>query len=247
MTRTPVRPQLPEHVDEQLDAFVAVAREHLADDLRAVVLFGSAAEGRMRPTSDVNVILVLERFDAQKVDAIRDALRVAHAAIRLSPMFLLASEIDAAAEAFAVKFTDIRNRHVVLYGSDPFSAVDVSRDAALRRVRQVLLNLVLRLRHAYALRSLREEQLAMLVADTAGPLRAAAETVLELEGTQAASPKVALETVVREMGGARETEALAKLSKAREERMLAPGDAAEVLFALIDIAVALRSRAERLE
>jgi len=33
------------------------------DSLRSVILYGSGAEGRFRPTSDVNLLIVLSRFD----------------------------------------------------------------------------------------------------------------------------------------------------------------------------------------
>ena len=82
-------------------------------------------------------------------------------------MILLESEIPAAAEAFAEKFSDILRRRRVLHGSDPFAGVSISREAAIGRLRQVCLNMVLRLREQYALRSLREEQAARAVADAA--------------------------------------------------------------------------------
>ena len=56
--------QVPENVRRVLGDFLRAAREAFGDDdLLSVVLYGSAAEGRMRATSDVNVVLVLARFD----------------------------------------------------------------------------------------------------------------------------------------------------------------------------------------
>src|SRR5205814_1302423 len=98
---------LPGNVSRALEAFVEAAKSAFGPDLGAVVLYGSAAEGRLRSTSDVNVICALERFDGAKAAALREAMRLAHAAVRLEAMFLLKSEIPAAAEAFADKFADI--------------------------------------------------------------------------------------------------------------------------------------------
>lgn len=61
----------------------------------------------MRATSDVNLIAVLTAFDSARIDALREPLRLAHATVRLDVMFLLESEIAAASESFAVKFSDI--------------------------------------------------------------------------------------------------------------------------------------------
>ena len=151
---------LPPEVSRVLDDFVTAARDVLADDLASIVLFGSAAEGALAATSDVNVVVVLHRFQRERVDALREPLRVAQAAIRLSPMFLLRDEIAVAAAAFAQKFADIGRRRRVLHGDDPFATMQVPRAALIARLDQVLLNLTLRLRAAYVERSLREEQLA---------------------------------------------------------------------------------------
>ncbi len=57
-----------------LDAVVDAARRAFGDDLRSIVLFGSAAEGRLRATSDVNLMLVLRRFLAD-MESLRLAAR----------------------------------------------------------------------------------------------------------------------------------------------------------------------------
>jgi predicted nucleotidyltransferase len=79
-----VSAQLPEAVRTTLNEFAAAAQEAFAEDLLSVVLFGSAAEGRLRATSDVNVVLVLRHVDPKKLEAIGETYRFAHAAIRLS-------------------------------------------------------------------------------------------------------------------------------------------------------------------
>lgn len=237
---------LPASVDRMLADLVTAAREAFGADLKSVVLFGSAAEGRLRATSDVNLILVLRAFEGAAADKLREPLRVARAAVRVIPMFLLEEEIPAAAEAFAAKFTDIRHRRRVLFGDDPFASLSIPRPAVIARLKQVLLNTVLRLRAFYAERSLREEQLAPVVADVAGPLRASAATLLELEGKKAPAPKEALETVVASMPGEALKDALARLSEAREKRALPPGTAGATLFGLIEIARAMRARVNAL-
>lgn len=237
---------LPLPVAQALGDFVTASREAFGEGLRAVVLYGSAAEGRLRATSDVNVILVLSTFRREDVDRLRAALQAAHAAVRLAPMFLIESEIDPAADAFAAKFTDILRRRRILYGEDPFARLTVPRPAAVARLKQSLLNLALRLRAAYALRSLREEQLALVVADAAGPLRANAATLLDLGGVRAPSAREALRTVAASFGEEDLRRAMDRLSEARETRALPPGEAAPTLFALIGLAERMRARAERL-
>ncbi len=229
-----------------LDAFVEAARTAFGADLVSVVLFGSGAEDRLRPTSDLNVIVVLARFDVAKADVLREQARFANAAVRLMPMFVLASELPAAAEAFAVKFADISRRHRLLHGSDPFADLEISREAGIRRLRQVLLNLVLRMRQRYVLTSLRHEQMVMALADFAGPLRAAAAALLELSDGRALPPREALQHWVRELGREDAETVLSRVSAAREFGSLPAGEAASTFLALIEITAALERRAQEL-
>jgi predicted nucleotidyltransferase len=237
---------LPDPVHRALAAFVASAETALGADLHSIVLYGSAAEGRLRKTSDVNVIVVLSAFDAQKVDRLREPLRTAHAAIDLEAMFLLQSEIAAAVEAFAVKFADILHRRRMLYGPDPFVDIAPSREAEIARLKQVLLNFILRMRQSYLLRSLRDEQAAALVAHMAGPLRTCAEALLELQGNRAGSPKEALESFAAALPGNGWDEVLKSISQARETGTLPPNVAPRTALRVIDLAVEMYRRVEEL-
>ena len=107
---------LPDDIHAVLSPLVAAAKEAFGADLVSLVLFGSAAEGRLRATSNVNLLFVLERFDQSKADSFREPLRAGHAALKLSTMFVLQSELHASFEVFAVKFEDIAKRHRLLSG-----------------------------------------------------------------------------------------------------------------------------------
>jgi hypothetical protein len=227
---------LPEPVRAGLAAFAAAAQQTLGDDLVALVLFGSAAEARLRPTSDVNLVVVLSRYDPDRVAALGGAYRLTQAAIRLSAMFILESEIGAAADAFAVKFGDIAARHVTLYGRDVFNGLAVPRAASLYRVRQVLMNLLLRLRERYVAESLSPERLALAAADAVGPLRASAATLVSLRNGASLSPREALRLLAAEAG---KSEALASITEARETGSAPESGGAAALLAAIDLAATL--------
>jgi predicted nucleotidyltransferase len=237
--------QLPEEVQRVVDVLLSSARDAFGDALRSVVLYGSGAEGRLRATSDVNLLFVLTRFDAS-ADGFREPYRFAQAAANVAAMFVLDSELEEAGQAFAQKFADIARRHVVLYGDDVVSRLAIPREALVRRLRQVLLNLTIRLREAYVERSLREEQCAITVADATGPLRTSAVSIVELEGGQPMPPKEALQKIVEELGRPDLVDLLPKLSEARERRVLPAGEAAAVLFRTLELARALYERAARL-
>jgi predicted nucleotidyltransferase len=64
-------PDLPAQVARVLTDFVSAAQTAFANELRGVVLFGSAAEGRLRATSDVNLLIILSNFDEARAGELR--------------------------------------------------------------------------------------------------------------------------------------------------------------------------------
>ena len=239
-------PQLPPPFSEVLNSFLQSAKDAFGSDLLSVVLFGSAAEGKLRVTSDLNLILVLASFNQAKADLLRQPLRVAQAAIQLHPMFLLKTEIPHAARSFAPKFADIRRRRAILFGDDPFATLIIPRDAEVLQLRQQLLNLILRLRAAYVARSLREEQLSRLIAGALGPLRAYAAVLLDLEGRPAASSSQALQSLGAELAIPDWPQLSTRLAATQETHVSAPGEAPRLFFPLLDLACRMQSRAEAL-
>ena len=142
-------------------------------------------------------------------------------------MFILETEVALAAEAFAVKFADIETRHEVLFGKDYFTDLEIPLDALKFRVRQVLANQILRLRESYVLNSAQDEQLSRIIAGVAGPLRAAAVTLLKLQGRSAPSPKEALQMHRARSSGHGMGPVLLAITKAREGVSLVLGRGAE--------------------
>jgi len=237
---------LPPAIARVIDDVVQHAAETLGDTLRSVILFGSAAENRVRATSDVNLLVVLTRFDPARAAALGAVLQRARAAARMTVMWLTESEVAPASESFAVKFADIVRRHRVLYGDDPLAGVTIPRAAAVTRVRQVFLNLLLRLRASYAIDHALEERLTMTIADVVGPLRAGAAELLELEGKPAANARAAFEQVAAQWSAPRAAAVLATVRRARETRRLESGRAAAILSDIIDLAGYLHRRAAAL-
>lgn len=237
---------LPETVARSLSSFIERALALFGPELRSIVLYGSAAEGKLRPASDVNLLLILTSFDVAKAASIRESFSAAHAAIRLTAMFLLESEVEQAMESFGQKFSDIVRRHRVLHGPNPFAGIGVPRAAVLMRTRQVLLNLILRMREAYVERGSTPERISQLIAEWAGPLRSCAATLLELERKPPAPPKDALLNFVAALAEPGWDKVLENISEARERHFLTASDADATLIRMIDLAALLRARVDSL-
>jgi predicted nucleotidyltransferase len=233
---------LPEAARSALATFLEEARAAFGPDLRSAVLYGSAAEGRLRASSDINLLLVLDRLEPAAAERLAAPYRAARARARIEAMFLRADELPAAAEAFASKFADMRRRHRVLFGTDPLAALVIPRAAEALRLRQELLNLVLRGRSSLVLDADRDDALARVLAELAGPLRAAAGTLREIEGAPPIGARESLEAeAARE--GPEFAAAVAILPAVRAGSLPPAGTAGPSLAALLALAERLRARA----
>ena len=65
---------LPAPVAAVLSGFLAKTREALSADLVSAVLFGSAVDGTLGSTSDINLLLVLRAFSPDRIELMRDAI-----------------------------------------------------------------------------------------------------------------------------------------------------------------------------
>jgi predicted nucleotidyltransferase len=238
--------ELPSNVETVLKDFLEAARKAFAERLHSIVLFGSAAENKLRATSDVNILVVLTEFNQKDITDMAPAIRIARAAIRLEVMYLLTNEVAGAVECFAQKFGDIIRRHRVLAGVDPFEGLSPTRHAEIYRLRQVIFNLQLRMRQAFAERAGQEDRIGMLIAEISGPLRTCAASLARLENQGNYTPKEALEKLVNSFGRADASRAVLELSELRERRAT-QADLAATLFLLLEVVDRIRNRAWRLE
>lgn len=235
---------LPANVVTLLSEFLKASQTACSSDLVSVVLYGSGAEGKMGPGSDVNLLLVLKSFTSEAAVKIRDPFLAAEAAIRLRVMFVREDELGQVAELFGQKFSDIRRRHRILFGKDVIAGLTIPRPAAIFRLKQILMNLTLRLRESCVARNGRPEQVARVLAETLGPLRAASATLLELEGAKAQDATAALQAMAASFGPAG-VAAVEQLLAAHARRDL-PADSQDALFQIAELTGWLSERAGRL-
>ena len=167
------------------------AFHHLIDDLRSthgdnlasVVLYGSAATGEYAELhSDYNILIALHRItpeDLRLAQApVREWRRLGHPL----PVYFTFAEVSEAADVFPIEFHEMERARVVLYGRDPFEAVQIS-DANLRHQTEYeLRSKLLQLRRLYIPASVSAERLCALMSDSLTSFAALFAPVLILMG-----------------------------------------------------------------
>jgi Nucleotidyltransferase domain len=96
------------------------------DNLKALVLFGSAARGEYHEKhSDLNVLCVLERAGADDVEALHEAAAWWEQKKFPAPQLFTLDELRASADIFAIELLDMKTHHKMIYGEDFFEELSV--------------------------------------------------------------------------------------------------------------------------
>lgn len=100
-----------------LDALVSQLRAAFGPELRAVVLYGSAAAGEHLPKkSDYNVLVLVDSLEANRLQAASAAVKAWSDDGNSAPLTLTMDEWHGSADIFPMEYADVRERHRVLFG-----------------------------------------------------------------------------------------------------------------------------------
>jgi predicted nucleotidyltransferase len=142
---------LPANVRRRLEELVESLRDALGDDLDAIIAHGSVVRGEyVEGHSDIDLLLVLRRDDREKLEAIGPALKLASYSARVEAILFASAEIPKAADVFPLLFGDVREKHALLHGRDPFASLIIPDAHVIIRIEQELRDARIRLRRLVA-------------------------------------------------------------------------------------------------
>jgi predicted nucleotidyltransferase len=137
-------------VEPDLNQLVAKLKEAAGNNLKSVVLYGSAVTGEFHSKhSDLNILCLLDRVDAVSLERLNPVstlwVRKGHPA----PLVFTLEELRRSADVFAIELVDIKGSHRVLFGEDVFTALEVPMNLHHLQVERELRNNLVRLRQHY--------------------------------------------------------------------------------------------------
>jgi predicted nucleotidyltransferase len=217
---------LPSGVRDRLTEFTKNLESTLGKNLVGILVHGSVVRGEYRPgESDVDVIVIVDRADFADLEAIGNAMQLARYSARIEAMILVESEIAGASDAFPLLYDEIKQRHVLLSGRDPFAAVEVHDTHRRLRIEQELREAQIRMRRAVTDAFGAREAIAGAVVRKIKQVRAPLHALLSLKGIACAPD---LPSVIAKVGETYGVD-VAPLRAARE----APDAAHATLVALL--------------
>lgn len=136
-------------IDPKLDEFVQRLKAAAADNLKAVILYGSAATEEFHAKhSDLNILCVVNHTDAARLEALHSAVEWWIRRGQRPPLVFTLDELRRSADIFTIELMDMKSRHRILYGENVLTEISVPLHNHSIQVERELRTDWLRLRQA---------------------------------------------------------------------------------------------------
>ena len=115
-------------MEENLAKFVRRLKETLGNNLKAVVLYGSALTGEfLTKHSDLNILCIVEHSGYAELEGLRHAVHwwTRQGRGHPAPLVFTFDELQRSADVFAIELVDIKLHHRMLFGEDFFEQFEV--------------------------------------------------------------------------------------------------------------------------
>jgi predicted nucleotidyltransferase len=135
--------------DHKLEELVQKLKAAAADNLKSVILYGSAATEEFHTKhSDVNILCLVDQADAAHLEALHGPVEWWIRRGQRPPLVFTTEELRRSADIFTIELLDMKTRHRILYGENVLAEIPVPLHYHALQVERELRTDWLRLRQA---------------------------------------------------------------------------------------------------
>jgi hypothetical protein len=136
-------------IDHKLDELVQKLKAAAADNLRSVILYGSAATEEFHSKhSDLNILCLVGLANAAHLEALHGPVEWWTRRGQRPPLVFTLDELRRSADIFTIELLDMKSRHRILYGENVLADISVPMHFHSIQVERELRTNWLRLRQA---------------------------------------------------------------------------------------------------
>ena len=137
-------------MDKMINSLIDDLKNIFKERLVSVILYGSYVSGDYhKGISDINLIVILDKLQAKDLKIAYPAIKKWKKANNIAPLFMDRDEWPTSCDIYAIEYSDIKERHKLLYGEDLVSSLSVKKDYLRLQSESEVKNLLIKLRQAY--------------------------------------------------------------------------------------------------
>jgi hypothetical protein len=182
--------RLPGDVQRPFELFVSAMIKIHTGRLQSVAVYGSAAGRDYHPgRSDVNSVFLFDQVDMGVLENSQKLVAQARKHRISAPLFLTRHYIEAALDIFPLEFLEMKEHHVLIYGDDVFSSLEIRLEHLHLFCEQQIKGKLIRIRQAYLELGQNEDGLVLLMEETFNSLLPVFRGLIRLKGKQPPTSK----------------------------------------------------------
>jgi len=118
--------EFPRSIQPVITEFVNKLLKNLDDNVRSIIVYGSAAGVNYNPgVSNINIAVIIKNFDFSVLSQNLDLVKSGRKHKIAVPLFLTKEYILSALDVFPIEFSEIKEQHKVIFGEDIFKDLDI--------------------------------------------------------------------------------------------------------------------------
>ncbi len=168
---------------QQAEKVAAQIADDLGENLRSMVLFGTAIRGGYAPAHrEVNIMVMVEDASTRAIGPIEKSLAAWVKKGNAAPLIFERGEWEGSTDVFPIEIEDMREAHKLVAGTDPFEGTVTNRNDLRRELERELRGKLLQLRAQYAAFAPNGGALTRLLTDSASTFFVLMRALVRLEG-----------------------------------------------------------------
>ena len=163
--------------------FAQQVSEAFGDNLYSLLIYGSAAgKNYLEDKSDINTVVVLNNIRTPDLNIMTDILNnFAKKGLAL-PLMFEKDHISTSLDTFPIEFSDMRDRHILIFGIEPFEGVKIETKNLRYQCERELKSILVNLRRGFLTTGSKRENIEQLMEGSLSSVVAAARGLIWMAG-----------------------------------------------------------------
>jgi hypothetical protein len=151
-------------VQKTVSVFCQELLNTLPGRIFSICLYGSAATGEHLPKrSDINLMIMVDRLEMNDLQSCFKLIKKGRKKRITAPLFLTPEHISTSTDTFPIEFLEMKEKHLILFGTDPFLNLDIDPKNLRLQCEQQIKGKLIRVRQSYIEVGLKKRQLLGLL------------------------------------------------------------------------------------